>query len=134
MGGGSSSIAALLPGAGCRSDRTNSPEWLTWADLDRKVTRDECLHFVLGDLDRQIQALEAKVHNGTEANVELSVTRHERERQERRLEAFLSRAGNSDQLWTYRTYATKDGRGGSMGLARTRDSRIEDFFQIMIID
>ncbi len=106
---------------GCQSPRHSRHENVRIADsLERQITADEARHILFDDIDRDIEAAQARP--AAEEGVGDVVTDLSQVRQglSSRFDSFLERSREGDELWMYRTHVTADRRGGESGFALVR--------------
>jgi hypothetical protein len=123
------SIAIAVLFMGCKS-AYNSGDRLAIisSSLERRITEQEAHDIALGDLESAMQKLPKSIAGDEDARLEREILKRKHQRTSQTLEAFLSRAHPSDQLWTYCT-ATRPCR--ESGLALLRQGRVVDHVPLL---
>ncbi len=125
--------AVLL--VGCQSPHGSRDDTARIANaLEKHITTDEARHILFDDIDGVAQRIQARASDNEESRAQLEILARQRQRLSSRLESLLSRSRKGDELWSYRTYATADRRGGENGFALIRDDRVVEHMEIMIHD
>jgi hypothetical protein len=121
--------------AGCQSPNGSHDDAARIANaLEKQITIEEARHILFDDIDRAMQAVQARATDTEDSRTELKILAGHRRMLNSRLESLLSRSRNGDALWSYRTYVTADRRGGESGFALIRDGRVIEHMEIVIID
>jgi hypothetical protein len=98
--------------------------------LERRVTVEEARHMALDSIDHTIQVAK---NEASDQKLPDHLARN-RELMSSRLESFLARLHEGDQLWSYRAYDTVDRRGGESGFAIVREGKVVEYVGFVVYD
>lgn len=125
-------ICCLVLLLGCQTpEGVRERAWIM-GGLEKRVTPDEARLVAFRHIDTAIkQDLALNTDGGREEAETLAKLR---QNQNSKLDWFLGRCRDGDEIWTYRYYLTPDRRGGESGLAILRKGVIVEHKVMLIYD
>lgn len=102
--------------------------------LQKRITEDEARDILLTEFNSEIARLRQLPHHDKDAKAGLNALTRMQKRCMAHLDSFLSHRLRRDELWYYRSYITKDNRGGEDGFAFVRGGRVIGQMQLRIYD